>query len=79
MRALHDIRLSSVPRIRKGSLCSCVTGSSDPELFVSEVIVSRMGPGTYRVFSKHGIEERSLVNLSKDLPEAGPGTCVFIR
>lgn len=68
-----------MPRTRKGSLCSCVTGSSDLELFVSEVIVSRMGPGTYRMLSKYGIEERSFMNLSKDLPEAGPGTCVFIR
>lgn len=67
-----------MPRTRKGSLCSCVTGSSDPELFVSEVIVSRMEPGTYRVLSKLGVEEHSLMNLSQDLPEAGPGTCVFI-
>lgn len=54
-----------MPRTRKGSLCLCVTGSSDPELFVSEVIVSRMGPGTYRVLSKHGIGERSLIGPTR--------------
>jgi hypothetical protein len=29
--------------------------------------VSHMGPGTYRVLNRHGIEESSLLRLSQDL------------
>lgn len=59
-------------------LCSCVPGSGGPGLFVSEVIVSHMGPGTHRVLNEPGVEESSLMCLSQDITEAGTGACMFM-